>query len=77
MVVGDSQNKPLLFDMSPVKSHPYLTPDETGRMQKLTADDPAAIVSAYHRGDGVPAFAATVLHQPRTGVSDPSPYPGA
>lgn len=27
-------------------------------MQKLEADDPAAIVSAYHRGDGVPTIAA-------------------
>jgi len=27
-------------------------------MQKLAADDPTAIVSAYHRGEGVPALAA-------------------
>jgi hypothetical protein len=35
-----------------------LTPDETGSMQKLTAEDPAALVSAYHREEGVPGIAA-------------------
>ena len=41
-----------------VESPNYLTPDETGCMQKLATDDPGDIVSAYHRGDGLPDITA-------------------